>query len=163
MADASGVEVSEQWIHESLSGFASGRIGIASHTNPCFNERPNQPRPSGALMVDSITRRRITEVLRRVSRLTGSQRSQSHRCQQVLLHRVHDSSRSFAFDEGDWKTSDREYLIGPQTVVARTGHMIDVDDIREKATVFVPKSLQEGNPAPIEYPTPGRLQVRRQA
>src|SRR6202012_4014608 len=54
VAKARGFEVSKQRRHEARARLGLGCLALPTHTQPCLDERANQPGPDGALMIGGI-------------------------------------------------------------------------------------------------------------
>src|SRR5947207_14643591 len=102
---------------------------MTSNTNPRLDEWPHQPRPDGSLMIDSVSRCRITVIARRVTRLAGRERPQSDWRQEMPLDRIDNPPSAFRVHERYRKSADGENLIGPDTVVTCARDGIDVDHV----------------------------------
>ena len=60
MPKARRLDTCQQRINELGAGVTPRRSRVASHANPRVNEWTDQPWPDGSLMIDSVSRRRIT-------------------------------------------------------------------------------------------------------
>jgi hypothetical protein len=79
MPKAKRLDTCQQGKNDLGGGVTPRRYGVASHANPRVNEWTDQPWPDGSLMIDSVSRRRITFRARGITRLAGRERPQSDR------------------------------------------------------------------------------------
>ena len=85
VAQASFVEMSEEWREELHPRFLFQSLGVAMHSNPRLDKRSNQPGPDRTLMIRAIALRHAAFVMRLEIRLTWRERPQAERRQQLCF------------------------------------------------------------------------------
>ena len=135
LADRADAGVGEMRF-ESVEEVQRAGIVVRMDAEPCVDERSDEPRPHGALVIGRIARAQVAVVRLLVIRMIGRQRAQSVRSQQLLLHDIEDALPARLIEHRKIERY-RENLVRAQRRVIR------VDDIVEILTVRVPETLVE--------------------
>src|SRR5947209_11949657 len=160
MPKAKRLDTCQQRINEPGAGVTPRHFAVASHANPRVNEWTHQPWPDDALMIDSVSRRRITFIARGITRLAGRERPQSDRCQEMPLDCIDNSPSTFSVYERHRESTDGENLIGPETVVSCARDVIHVDHVGEASELLIPEAFDKSRAASLKNITPARLRAR---
>src|SRR5882724_2973600 len=67
----------EQRGEEARAGLAPGVDGVAADADPCLDERTDEPRPHGAVVVAAVALGGAAAVARLVARVVGRERAQA--------------------------------------------------------------------------------------
>src|SRR5262249_40076000 len=138
----------------------AGLARVASHADPRVDERSDQPRPDGSLVVHRVSRGRIPFIARRGAWLSGRPRPQSHPGQKMLLGSIGHPPGRPAINGPDGESSDCENLVRPKTVVTCPRYVVDIDNIDEPSELVVPEALAKREAASFEHAAPRRLEPR---
>ena len=160
MPKARRLDTCQQRINELGAGVTPRRSRVASHANPRVNEWTDQPWPDGSLMIDSVSRRRITFIARGITGLAGRERPQSDRCQEMPLDCIDNSPSAFAVYERHRESTDGENLIGPESVVSCARDVIHVDHVGEASELLIPEAFDKSRATSLENVAPARFQPR---
>ena len=92
VAESRGFEVSKQGWHEACACLGFGCPALPTNTQPCLDERSDQPRPDRALMIGDIPFGGTSAIVGNVVRIVRRQRAQAERRQQRPLDEIDDTS-----------------------------------------------------------------------
>src|SRR4029079_15819706 len=109
----------EQWFEKAPACFPLSLRRIASDPYPGFDEGCDQPWPDGPLVVDRIAVGRTAPIHRIVGLIARRKRAESERCQQHVLHCVHDSISTFLIEQVQRQAANGKDLIRAERVIPR--------------------------------------------
>src|SRR5260221_10789096 len=142
--------MTEERGEEFFASFAPCCSGVAMHSHPRFDKRPNEPGPDRALMIRAVALQYAAFVMRLVIRFAGRKRAQAHRRQQSFFNERDDLFRTLAFEQLKWQSAHGEDLIRTKRGVHFTRAMVCVNYIVEAASFLVPKFVAEGFQTTVE-------------
>src|SRR5688572_2917306 len=121
-----------------------GRSALVN-PHPGINERAEEPRPDGALVISAVAFAHAALITRCVARFAGRERTKAQRSPEMILHRFDDEKGTVVLDETQGEPADGEDLIGTKGAVRLAGVMIHVDDVVENPTFGIPKAVLKGS------------------
>src|ERR1700733_10490820 len=139
-ADSGFGEVSLKAIEQRARGG-----GVAVDLHPGVDERADEPRPYGALVISKVARTQVSEVLGSVVGLTRREGTESHWCRQAALDLIEDTRPPRGIEHGMTERHGEDLVRSERRVVS----VLAVDDVVEIAIGFVPEATIEGGARPV--------------
>src|SRR5271166_1438076 len=143
MTEALVVEMGQQRREKLFASLHFRFGGFAADANPRLDERSHQPRPHRPLVICTVPLAHTALVMRRVSILAGSKRSQPYRRQQPRFDGVNDAARACALQCREWQSAYCEDLIWTAHRIVDARAMVAINDVVEAAACFVPETRLE--------------------
>ena len=93
---------------------AFGFVRIAANTHPRLDERTNQPRPDGALVIGAVALAHASDVMGCVAGFTRCQRAQTHGDPKPRFDRDDNAQRLFVLQQRKRQATHCKDLIGAE-------------------------------------------------
>jgi hypothetical protein len=161
VTEAGLLEMRHDRPQKATTRLSSRSESVTPYRHPGFNERPKQPRPDSALMVDGVAFCWPALVAPRVAWVIRRQRSQPERCQQTSFDGINNLPSTVVIDQRKRQPANGQDLIGTERRVLGPCLVIDVDDVCKIAVVIAPVPSTEGGKTTRELVAPVRLDLRR--
>src|SRR5581483_4969173 len=131
------------------------RLGSSAvHAEPCFDERADEPRPHGPLMVGAVALAHPALVVRDIAGRARRERAQAERRPEARLDSCDYLRGAFAIQKRNGKTANGEYLIGTKRGIDGAALMVAVNHIVKTTVPLVPKTRTERFKCSFEYRLP---------
>ena len=106
-------KVREQRRQESFAGLAPGRRGLPADADPRLDERPDQPRPHGALVIHGVARRRSRLRIARRSPARQAPAIAGRSASEAALDGIDDAPSALAVEQRERQSAHGKDLIRP--------------------------------------------------
>ena len=111
MTQPAFVQVSRDRLEKALTSFGDCVSRSSASPDPCLDERCQEPRPDGALVVRSVAREHTAAVVADVAPLSGRKRPQPDRRPQPGLDRIQRAASTLCINQHERQATEGQDLV----------------------------------------------------